>query len=105
MVFLLGILTFAGCTSILEETGVEKPGVLYLYESYSGFVLKSFGDAKVQPRYKGDIKNGKPNGEGTETSPEGNRFVGYYTNGILWNGTSYDKNGNIRYKKVNGILE
>ena len=69
------------------------------------WVWKKSGNKKKDGKYVGEIKNGKPNGEGTETSPEGNRFVGYYTNGILWNGTSYDKNGNIRYKKVNGILE
>ena len=42
----------------------KETGVLYLYESSSGFVLKSFGDAKVQPKYKGGITNGKPNGFG-----------------------------------------
>ena len=42
----------------------EETGILYLYESSSGFVLKSFGDGKVQPKYKGEITNGKPNGFG-----------------------------------------
>ena len=36
----------------------QETGVLYLYESSSGFVLKSFGDGKVQPKYNGEIKNG-----------------------------------------------
>ena len=36
----------------------KETGVLYLYESSSGFVLKSFGDGKVQPKYEGEIKNG-----------------------------------------------
>jgi len=30
----------------------QETGVLYQYESSSGFVSKSFGDGKVQPKYK-----------------------------------------------------
>ena len=40
----------------------QETGVLYLYETSSGFVLNSVGDDKVQPKYKGEITNGKPNG-------------------------------------------
>ncbi len=39
----------------------QETGVLYQYETSSGFVLKSFGDGKVQPKYKGEISNGKTN--------------------------------------------
>ena len=53
----------------------QETGVLYLYESSSGFVLKSFGDGKVQPKYKGEITNGKPNGFGVLTYPYNKKSV------------------------------
>ena len=103
MFFLLGILTFTGCTSVIGETGVEKPGVLYLYESSSGFVLKSFGDAKVQPNYKGGITNGKPNGFGVLTYPYGEKIViGEWKNGKESNTKHTKKDGTLIGKFVNG---
>ena len=39
----------------------QETGVLYLYETSSGKKWKTFGEGKVQPKYKGEIKNGKPN--------------------------------------------
>ena len=103
----------------------QETGVLYLYESYSGFVLKSIGDGKVQPKYKGEITNGKPNGfgvltfpdgsyyvgefkdgeengQGTYIHPIGDKYVGEWKGGRLWNGREYDKDGNIIGKFVNG---
>ncbi len=101
--FLLGILSFTGCTSVIEETGVEKPGVLYLYESSSGFVLKSFGDAKVQPKYKGGITKGKPNGFGVLTYPYGEKIViGEWKNGKESNTKHTKKDGTLIGKFVNG---
>jgi hypothetical protein len=47
----------------------QEIGVLYQYETSSGFVLKSFGDGKVQPKYKGEITNGEPNGFGVLIYP------------------------------------
>jgi len=150
----------------------EETGVLYLYETSSGYVFKSFGDGKVQPKYKGEITNGKPNGfgvliypygkksvvgewkngkewntkhtkkdgtiigklegkengqvtftwftrgntrkyvgewkngmkngQGTLTYPDGSKYVGEFKDGEPWNLISYNKNGNIEYKLVNG---
>jgi len=37
----------------------EETGVLYQYESSSGIQWKTFGNEKVQPKYEGEIKNGK----------------------------------------------
>ena len=37
----------------------QETGVLYLYESSSGIQWKTFGNEKVQPKYEGEIKNGK----------------------------------------------
>ena len=64
----------------------QETGVLYLYESSSGFVLKSFGDGKVQPKYEGEIKNGIMDGLGVLTYPYGEKsVVGEWKNGKEWN--------------------
>ena len=42
------------------------------------------------------------NGQGTNTHPDGGSYVGEYEDGKPWNGTGYDKDGNIKYKWVNG---
>jgi len=33
----------------------QETGVLYQYETSSGIKWKTFGDGKVQPKYKGEI--------------------------------------------------
>ena len=52
--------------------------------------------------YVGEWKNGKRDGQGTITYSDGDKFVGEFKDGELWNGTGYDKNGNIQLKFVNG---
>ena len=37
----------------------QETGVLYLYETSSDFVWKSVGSKELQPKYEGEIKNGK----------------------------------------------
>ena len=84
----------------------QETGVLYQYESSSGFVLKSFGDGKVQPKYKGEITNGEPNGFGVLTYPYGEKsVVGEWKNGKEWNTQHQNKDGKIIKKKVNGKWE
>ena len=81
----------------------QETGVLYLYESSSGFVLKSFGDGKVQPKYKGEITNGEPNGFGVLTYPYNKKsVVGEWKKGKEWNTQHQNKDGKIIKKKVNG---
>ena len=103
----------------------QETGDLYLYETSSGVIFKSIGDGKVQPKYKGEITNGKPNGfgvltfpdgsyyvgefkdgeengQGTYIHPIGDKYVGEWKGGRLWNGREYDKDGNIIGKFVNG---
>jgi hypothetical protein len=54
-------------------------------------------------KYVGSWKNGNRNGQGTTTIYEsGNKYVGEYKDNQKWNGTGYDKNGNIQVKFVNG---
>ena len=106
----------------------QETGVLYQYETSSGWEWKTFGDSKVQPKYKGKITNGKPNGFSVLTYPDGKKYegewkdgkyhgqgtwfgkgewkgqkyVGEYKDGKEWNGKLCDKNGNIIGKYVNG---
>ena len=42
----------------------QEAGVLYLYETSSGKKWETFGDGKVQPKYKGEKKNGEMDGLG-----------------------------------------
>ena len=53
----------------------QETGVLYLYESSSGDVWKTFGDGKVQPKYTGEIKNGIMDGLGVLTYPYDEKSV------------------------------
>ena len=81
------------------------------------------GNNKNDRIYVGDIRNGKPNGQGTYTYPsgdqyvgefkdgeyhgqgtftfhDGSKYVGEFKDGKVWNGKVY--NGNFKYKIVNG---
>ena len=126
----------------------HKGETLYAWGEYIPFVWKGFGDKETHPKYTGDVKNGKPDGQGTETFPDGSKYIGewiggkptgqgtqtyydgdkyvglfkdgkYHGQGTYtfsyggkfvgefkddnrWNGIRYDKNGNIKYKYVNG---
>ncbi len=52
-------------------------------------------------KYVGRWKDDKRNGQGTYTYPDGRKYVGEWKDGREWNGTEYDKDGNIFYKYVN----
>ena len=57
-------------------------------------------------KYVGEWKkNVGPNGQGTLTFTDGEKYVGEWKDGKKWNGTQYDKNGNILRKWVNGVLQ
>ena len=55
-------------------------------------------------KYVGELKNGLPNGQGIYTLPDKSFFDGEFKDGEKWNGTLYDKDGNITEKWVNGKL-
>ncbi len=73
-------------------------------KAFTGYVWKTFGDEEDHPVYKGQVENREPNGQGTFTFPNGEKYVGEWKNGKRWNGIKYNKNGNIQYKFVNGEL-
>ena len=56
-------------------------------------------------KYVGEEKDGKRNGQGTYTYKDGRKFIGEWKNGEKWNGTQYDKDGNIIKKYVNGVRQ
>ena len=82
----------------------EETGVLYQYETSSGLVWKTFGDGKVQPKYKGEITNGEPNGFGILIYPYGGKsVVGEWKSGKEWNTKHTKKDGTIVVKYVEGL--
>ena len=102
----------------------KKKGVLFLREEYGeGFGKYTYLDGE---KYEGDWKNGKYHGQGKTTHPNGSKFVGEWKNGRwnqgtytdsngkkhvgewkegkMWNTITYDNNGTIFYKFVNGKM-
>ena len=54
-------------------------------------------------KYVGEFKDGLLNGQGLSTLFDGRKYVGEFKDGKRWNGTMYDKEGNIIGKWVNGV--
>ena len=52
--------------------------------------------------YVGQYKDGEKHGKGTYTWSDGQKYEGKWKDGENWNGIQYDKDGNIKYKYVNG---
>ena len=109
----------------------HKGETLYLWFVETEMVWKRFGDKVTHPKYKGEVKDGKPNGlgviiytngskyvggwengkyqgHGTFTKPDGTKYVGSWKiiDGVSshWNGEYSDEDGIIKYKWVNGKL-
>ena len=53
------------------------------------------GKASGKDTYEGDFKSGLPDGEGTYTWANGNRYIGHFTNGLK------EGKGNFFYKREN----
>ena len=78
----------------------QETGVLYLYKTSSGLVWKTIGDDKIQAKYNGAINEGKPEGIGNLTSPNGDKFDGVWKDGkkhgqgtyTFSSGANYDGN-------------
>ena len=104
----------------------RQKGVLFFRSGNDGWVWYEDGDENMDIKYVGEIENGKPNGQGTETFPDGQKYEGEWKNGKYhgqgnltssdgrkyvgefkdgeeWNGTEYDKNRIIIGKYVYGV--
>ena len=55
--------------------------------------------------YVGEYKEGEKHGQGTFTTFGGDKYVGAFKDGNFWNGTTYEIDGNIFGKWVNGKLK
>ena len=55
-------------------------------------------------KFVGEHKDGEFHGQGTLTYTDGRKYVGKFKDDEKWNGTGYDKNGNILVKFVNGKM-
>ena len=90
---------------ILSNTVIgnkQKGDTLYVMGEYPDWKWVEFGDKKTQPKYQGQVKDGKPNGLGVLISTKGWKYFGSWKNGEIWNGTEYDNYGNIIYRWVEG---
>ena len=57
-------------------------------------------------KYEGELnKHGTPHGQGIFTTPYGEKHVGVFDGGDLWNGTIYDNEGNVLFRKVKGWVQ
>ena len=125
-----------GFKSEVKDTVVEpvvqvekrQMGVLFYRKVNGKWRWHENGNEDYHEKYEGEIENGKPNGQGTETFPDGSKYIGEFKDGSLngqgtytwsdggkyvgewksgkdWNGTYYNNNGKKEYKLVNGEIE
>ena len=53
-------------------------------------------------KYEGEWKDGKRHGQGKYTTSSGRKYIGEWKDGEIWKGTHFDKDGNVIGKFVNG---
>ena len=54
-------------------------------------------------KYVGEWKDGKKHGQGAYTTVSGNKYVGEYKDGKPWEGTGYEKDGNVAFTYSEGV--
>ena len=70
---------------------------MFLRYKHGKSLWSNDGEGEYCGKYVGKVKDGKPNGQGTETWPNGKKCEGEWKNGKRCNGTEYNK-----YEKING---
>jgi hypothetical protein len=68
-----------------EQNYGNKNEVLYSRLVDGNWDWSKSGDDKKDDKYFGEVENGVPNGQGTETYTNGNEYIGEFKNGN-WNG-------------------
>ena len=71
-------------------------------ESGEGLGKFTFPDGDT---YEGEFKDWDMNGQGTYTWSDGRKYVGGVKDGKIWNGTVYDKYGNIIDNYLKGVKQ
>ena len=84
-----------------KEKEKDKKGVLYLgiRNGKGGYYTEEWEGVESEDnkdfwKYEGEIKDGLPQGQGTETYPSGNKYVGEFKDG--------EQNGLVTYSYPNG---
>ena len=94
------------CSMLIVSSSVignkYKVETLYVSGKYPFWEWNELGDQKNQPKYRGQVKDGKPNGLGVLISTNGWTYFGSWQNGQIWSGTEYDNYGNIIFSWVEG---
>ena len=75
----------------------HKGETLYGWGEYPDYVWKGFGDKETHSVYKGDVENGEPNGQGTFTTKNGDKYVGEWKNGKKQGLGIYNWNNGQKY--------
>jgi len=63
----------------------------------------TWSDEGKNIKYEGKWKDGKFHGQGTFTFSDGNKGVGEFRENKPWNITTYDKDGNYKWKYLKGV--
>ena len=93
VIHILLTVLLVGCADKGVYVGEEKD------DKRHGQGTLTFSDGS---KYVGEWKDGKEHGHGTHTFPDGRKYVGEYKKGRKWNVITYDKDGNIKYRIVDG---
>jgi len=59
----------------------HKGETLYRWDTSSGYVWKEFGEKDTNPKNKGDVENGEPNGLGIFINTNKGKYVGEWKDG------------------------
>ena len=83
----------------------SNQGVLFLGKVNGESEWLKNDDEDTDGKYLGEIRNGVPEGQGTFTFSDGEKYEGEWKGGKEWNGKLYGKDGKIIRKFVNGVKQ
>ena len=101
LVTLAVLLGSAGKSFALPEcpgSPTKSPKVWTSWDNCEGTYTYANGS-----KYVGEWKDGKKHGQGALTYVSGNKYVGEYKDGKPWEGTGYEKDGNVAFTYSEGV--